>query len=143
LLRSEADLAALLELYGRVWGGKPIAVDDTNPLVDLLRLSGVARSGARKAGGVACLQVRNRIYERVFDRKWVRLHMPDAELRRQRTAFRRGLVRTAAVSTVIIGVVAGLAFSERMQARRADGLRRAADQQRQVAVAQRLETRQI
>ena len=43
-----------------------------------------------------CLRVRNRIYERVFDREWVTQHMPDAELRRQRAAYRRGLLRATA-----------------------------------------------
>src|SRR5204863_86491 len=42
LLRSEADLASLLELYGRVLDGKKANDDETNALVSLLRLSGVA-----------------------------------------------------------------------------------------------------
>jgi hypothetical protein len=46
--------------------------------------------------------VRNRIYEQVFDAQWVAAHMPDAELRRQRLAFRRGLVRAAAVASLIV-----------------------------------------
>src|SRR5205814_5228574 len=67
LLRSEAGylpegevLAALLDLYRQVWSGKPVAADDTNPLIDLLRLSGVVevrsetadeRRRTRTAGG--------------------------------------------------------------------------------------------
>ena len=43
LLRSEADLAGLLDLYGRVRTGKRVGPDDTNPLLELLRLSGVVR----------------------------------------------------------------------------------------------------
>jgi WD40 repeat protein len=103
LLRSAADPASLLELYRRVRDGRRVAVDDTNPLVDLLRLSGVARVVDGR------LQVRNRIYERVFDRAWVTQHMPDAELRRQRAAYRRGLLRATAVAAAIVGVVVGLA----------------------------------
>src|SRR5204863_1169832 len=62
LLRSQEDLTSLLDLYGKVRTGKHVAPDDTNPLLDLLRLSGIARlAGSR-------LIVRNRIYERVFDR---------------------------------------------------------------------------
>jgi hypothetical protein len=34
------------------------------------------------------LQVRNPIYERVFDREWVLLHLPDAEVRRQKAALK-------------------------------------------------------
>jgi predicted ATPase len=70
LLRSEADVTSLLDLYGQARAGKRVAVDDTNPLIDLLRLSGVVRlSGSR-------LVVRNRIYQRVFHRAWVAQHMP-------------------------------------------------------------------
>src|SRR5207249_3849055 len=68
----------------------------------------------------AMLRVRNRIYHRVFDRGWVLLHMPDAEVRRQRSAFRRGLGRAAAVGAVLLAVVgslAGVAVRERGAAR--------------------------
>ncbi len=59
----------------------------TNPLIGILRLSGIALA----TGGY--LRVRNHIYERVFDQEWVKTNMPDAELRRQRAAYRRGLLR--------------------------------------------------
>src|SRR5207248_5415088 len=91
LLNSEADRAALLDLYGQVRSGKRVALDDTNQLVSLLRLSGITQVAEGQ------LQVRNRIYERVFDRAWVTNHMPDAELRRQRAAYRLGIVRATAV----------------------------------------------
>jgi WD40 repeat protein len=117
LLRSEADLASLLDLYGQVRSGKRVAVDDTNPLVELLRLSGVARvadgqsvtpSPLHPFTPSSQLRVRNRIYARVFDEAWVRQHMPDAEVRRQRAAFRRGLVRAASIAGVVVAVMAGL-----------------------------------
>ncbi|HEU4753848.1 MAG TPA: WD40 repeat domain-containing protein, partial [Armatimonadota bacterium] len=57
----------------------------------------------------------------------MRLHMPDAELRRQQAAFRRGLLRTAAVSAGIMAVVGGLAFSERRTAQREVQQRRMAE----------------
>ena len=41
------------------------------------------------------LQVRNRIYQRVFDRRWVEANMPNPEKRRQRRAYRRGVLRAA------------------------------------------------
>ena len=80
LLKSEADLEALLDLYKKMRSGKRVADDETNPLCALLKLSGVAKV----EGGL--LKVRNRIYEHVFDREWVETHMPDAEKRRQREA---------------------------------------------------------
>jgi WD40 repeat protein/tetratricopeptide (TPR) repeat protein len=116
LLRSEVDLAGLLELYRQVRRGRRVVDDETNPLATLLRLSGVCRAER----GV--LRVRNRIYERVFDPEWVTTHMPDAELRRQKAAFRRGLARAGAVGGLIVALLAGLtgyAFSQRDRARSA------------------------
>jgi WD40 repeat protein len=113
LLRNEADLASVLDLYGRVRRGQRMAVDDTNPLVDLLRLSGVTRLSGNR------LVVRNQIYERVFDQHWVTQHMPDAELRRQRVAYRRGLVRAATAAAVIVAAMAGLALTALGYAHRA------------------------
>src|SRR5207253_2168303 len=55
------------------------------------------------------LRVRNRIYERVFDRAWVAQHMPDAELRRQRRAYRAGLARAASAAGIALLIVSGLA----------------------------------
>jgi WD40 repeat protein len=114
LLKSEADRASLLDLYAQVRRGKQVRDEETNQLVSLLRLSGIVRASA------GCLRVRNRIYERVFDPQWVIRHMPDAELRRQRAAFRRGLLRATAVSAAVLVVVAGLALVALSQARRAE-----------------------
>ena len=68
----------LLDLYGRVRRSRRVPDDETNPLVSVLRLSGITRVVE------GLLEVRNRIYERVFDREWVEANMPDAEKRRQR-----------------------------------------------------------
>jgi WD40 repeat protein len=145
ILRSDADLPALLDLYSRVRSSKRVAMDDTNPLIDLLRLSGIIRiaederpttndrrecpppSALRRwlfvvgRSSSPRLQVRNRIYAQVFNREWLKASMPDAELRRQRSAFRRGLLRSAAVACAVVGVVGALALSavrERDHARR-------------------------
>jgi WD40 repeat protein len=114
LLRSEVELAALLDLYGRIRKGERVRPDDTNALLDVLRLSGILRLEAGR------LVVRNRIYDRVFDRAWVVQHMPDAELRRQRLAYRRGLARAAALSGVVLAVMAGLTGAAVTQAGRAE-----------------------
>jgi WD40 repeat protein len=83
LLRGEADVASLLSLYTRVRSPQQeVADDETNPLVTLLRLSGVAREER------GCLKVRNRIYARVFDQRWVDTNLPDAEIRRLRAEAR-------------------------------------------------------
>lgn len=103
LLRSGADLTALLNLYAKVRRGKTVPDVDSDPLVSILRLSGITR------GAQGLLQVRNRIYERVFDTAWVTANLPDFEVRRQREAYRRGVWRTTLVSAIILTVVVSLA----------------------------------
>jgi hypothetical protein len=99
LLRSEVDTPSLLTLYGKVWSGKRVPDDETNPLVTVLRLAGITRVEGRR------LKVHNRIYARVFDDRWVTSNLPGAELRRQRTAFLRGLkVASAFAIPLLIAV---------------------------------------
>jgi len=114
LLRSEVDLAGLLTVYSEALARKQAPDDVTNPLITTLRLSGVTRS----ENGL--LKVRNRIYEQVFGREWVKENMPDAELRRQRAAFRRGLLRAAAIAALIIAAIGSLAFVALWQRKRAE-----------------------
>jgi WD40 repeat protein len=96
MLRSDVDLAALLELYAAVRNGTVVADDEASPLVTVLKLSGIARVTR------GLLRVRNRIYERVFNEEWIRKEMPGAEVRRQRRAFTRGFLRAAAVGAVVL-----------------------------------------
>lgn len=103
LLRSEADVAALLDLYEKVRTNHRMRYEDTDPLCGILRLSGVVTV----AKGL--LKLRNRIYERVFDGAWVRAHLPDAERVRQQQAYRRGLLRATLVGAVGLVVVSSLA----------------------------------
>jgi WD40 repeat protein len=104
LLRSGPDVTAILNLYARVRQRKKVADDDSQPLVSILKLSGVTRS----EDGV--LRVSNRIYQRVFNGDWIKQNLPGAELRRQRAAFRRGVIRTMAVAGVILAIMATLAI---------------------------------
>jgi len=98
--------SAILELYRKILHGRlPVADDDTNRLVALLKLSGITRSENGQ------LKVRCRIYERVFDRAWIDSSMPDAELKRQRRAFRNGVLRTASIAAVILTIVTMFAVS--------------------------------
>ena len=112
LLRAEADLTALLDLYGRVHSGKAVPDDPADPLVCLLRLSGIIRVSQ------GLLDVRNRIYRQVFDRTWVATNLPGAEMRRQHRAFRRGLLRGAALVGLALGVVVAAAALHRQAERR-------------------------
>lgn len=102
ILRSEVDTPGLLTLYGKVRAGRKIRDDDTNTLIGVLRLSGITRTDR------GILKLRNRIYERVFDRDWIMANMPGAELRRQRSAYKRGLrvAALAAIPLIAAGVFA-------------------------------------
>jgi WD40 repeat protein len=123
LLRSEVDLAGLLSLYAEAHRSKRVRYEETDPFINVLRLSGVARV----VDGT--LRVRNRIYERAFDQAWIREHMPDAEVRRQRAAYLRGVRRTFAVAAVVVAAIAGLAFTAFQQRNRAAEQRLRAERQ--------------
>ncbi|HEX8199691.1 MAG TPA: AAA-like domain-containing protein, partial [Isosphaeraceae bacterium] len=94
------DCAGVLELYWRV-RTKPVQAwdDEQGPDADVLRISGITRADAGR------LVVRNRIYKRVFNRKWIRDNMPDAEARRQVAAFRKGALLVGMAILAVIGVV--------------------------------------
>lgn len=97
--------ADLLSAYARAWRGKPLQDDESNRVTALLKLSGIMRSENGQ------LKVRNRIYETVFGRSWIRENMPGQELRRQRRAFWIGVFRTTAIAAVVIGIIGYLAWS--------------------------------
>ncbi|MBL8207784.1 MAG: AAA-like domain-containing protein [Blastocatellia bacterium] len=113
LLKSEADRAALLDLYKKLRENKRVKDDETNPLISVLRLSGITRVTQ------GLLYVRNRIYYRVFDREWVLANLPDAEVQRQKAAYRRGVMRTATIAAVMLAVVSSLALLAYWQRNRA------------------------
>ena len=63
------------------------------------------------------LCVRNRVYARVFDRGWIRDNMPHQELRRQKAAYRKGIMLTALVTILpILGLVLYSTFERRSEA---------------------------
>ena len=70
------------------------------------------------------LAPRNRIYARVFDTRWVREHMPDAERRRQRAAYWKGVRRTALMAGALFGVISALTLFALLQWRKASRLQR-------------------
>ena len=74
ILRTEADLARLLGLYEQVLKEERVPDDETNDLINQLRLAGIVDVSE------GFLRVRNRIYGRVFDQAWIDANVPDAEL---------------------------------------------------------------
>jgi hypothetical protein len=73
ILRTEAELAAVLDLYNGVRKGKRVADDEASALVSTLKLSGVVKV----KNGI--LVLRNRIYDHVFDAEWVQASVPSGE----------------------------------------------------------------
>jgi WD40 repeat protein/Flp pilus assembly protein TadD len=133
ILRSEADFAGLLELYDKVRQQKHVPDDETNPLLSILRLSGITKV----VNGL--LRVRNRIYYRAFDKQWVIANMPDAELRRQRAAYRRGILRATGIAGLVLTIMVGLVLTAVGQRNRAEEEKARADrnaQEAQLALAQ-------
>ena len=96
LLAGDVPPAEVLGAYAAVLQGKGRA-QEGGGATDALRLAGIVRERA------GALVVRNRIYERVFDHRWIRHHVPITEQQRQRAAFLRGALQTAAIASVLIG----------------------------------------
>jgi len=103
LLRTEGDLTGRLEELSRAITGVRVRDEDESPHVEVLRLSGVVRMDG------SLLRIRNRIYERAFDRRWIRAQMPGAELRRQQAAYRQGVVRATAIAGLVITLLGSFA----------------------------------
>src|SRR5262249_34560295 len=71
MVQDENDPAGLLDLYSKIKGRKPVPDDSTNALIGVLHLSGIIRTQD------GLLKVRNRIYNRSFNEKWIAANMPD------------------------------------------------------------------
>lgn len=104
LLKSDADIADLLSLYARMARRLPVRNEKANRLVDVLLLAGMVRVDE------GSFVVRNRIYAFVFDQAWIREHLPHAEVRRQRAAFRRGVLRAGGIFAVFATIMGGMAL---------------------------------
>ncbi|RYG33511.1 hypothetical protein EON81_17985 [bacterium] len=122
----ERERADALDLYNQMRkGGVPD--DEANAAAARIKMSGIAQT----EGGV--MRVRNRIYEKAFDADWIRENMPGQELRRQRRAYRLGVVRTALAAGAILSVIATLMVLAILNAGRANRAETAARQQRDEA----------
>jgi WD40 repeat protein len=103
-LSPEERRVQVLDLYGRMLRHKNVSASEENPIVDTLRLSGV---GADASG---CLGIRNRVYRKVFDEEWRRSNLPDAEVRRLRSAAKRAVIYTGLISSVVLLAVSATAL---------------------------------
>ncbi len=113
----DEERANVLSLYGSMLK-TGIADDEANPAAARIKMSGVARLQNGR------LTIRNRIYQEVFGKDWIQENMPGQELRRQRKAFWKGVLRTGALAGTAVAVIGALAI----KATRAEHL--AADHER-------------
>jgi len=102
ILRSELERATLLQLYRQVLNRSGAPDDGSSSFVVALRLAGIVRRDRER------LRVRNRIYARVFDRRWIEANLSDAERSRQREAYFRGVRRAAMIAAAIGLIMVGL-----------------------------------
>lgn len=116
--------ARMLETYRQVRESR-VKDDDTDPVVSVLKLSGLTRV----LNGY--LVVRNRVYFRAFDRSWVEANLPEAEALRQRNAARRATFRVALGAGGVVAVVLALAGFGFWQARTARQLLAQRDEEAQ------------
>ena len=101
LTKRSPDIAGGLTVYRKVLLNKQKVLDEEQSLVKShLKLSGVVK---RRSDGV--LQVRNRIYQQVFDLAWVREHLPINWIKRlRRAAITSGIIFL--VATAPLGIFA-------------------------------------
>ncbi len=130
-LSLEEARSALLDVYGRMirYGSVPFVAEDT--VCDNLTLAGVAMTR------VGTLVPRNRLYSTVFDRRWIRANLPDAEVRRQRRAARKTAVQVGSTACAVM-LVFGLLTTNIWRLSRERGtaianLKRIARESRQIA----------
>ncbi|WP_394793832.1 AAA-like domain-containing protein [Armatimonas sp.] len=111
VLRHE-DSSALLSLYRQALQS-PVPYDYADPIADMLRLSGlvIAQRGR--------LRIRNRIYRRLFNRRWISENLQQAEIVRQRKAMWKGVRRASLLYGALTAVAVLVALLNR-EAKRAD-----------------------
>ncbi len=114
MLRSAVDAIALLTLYSQILRGSRVQDDPAHPLISVLHLSGVVRAENGH------LKVRNRIYQRVFNKDFVAANQPLDEVQRQRAAERRGRLKAFAVAAPIILLFLILAVMALLERKKAD-----------------------
>jgi len=73
LLHSDAPLPEVLQTYGRVRSGGPVAVEAAPAVLTVLQMAGVVCMAEGR------LRVRNRIYEQVFNQAWLKRVSPQID----------------------------------------------------------------
>ncbi|HEV2473188.1 MAG TPA: AAA-like domain-containing protein, partial [Chthonomonadales bacterium] len=109
-LHGDADPTAVLALYSRVLKCRQVAIDPANPVQGALKLAGLAHPRQGR------LQRRNRIYSRVFDRRWIAHSLPDQTRRVRIAAMREGFLRAGIPAAAVVLLTSTLTvYSLRMR----------------------------
>ena len=105
--------ANILSAYQTALNGRhKLQDDEANRIVAVLKMSGLVRPDGK------ALVPRNRIYEHVFTKDWIKENMPGQELRRQKKAYSLGVLRTGIIAAVIVLNVSFLTIDYHLAARR-------------------------
>ncbi len=91
------DSQAVLAIYRDVVSGRRIPDNRQSQFVTHLKLSGIVRAQA------GLLTIQNRVYEHVFDRKWVAKQWPEHWIKRVPPAV-IGLIAACFVATILLGL---------------------------------------
>ena len=121
LTKRAPDNVAVLEAYRAVRMGQAVPDEERSAVKSHLKLSGVVRV----VDGV--LVMRNRIYETVFDLRWVRAHWPESFLKRHAAFVAAASLILLFIALVVFGI------SQRSSRAKAEDSAREAQEQRDVA----------
>jgi hypothetical protein len=92
----------LLQVYEKILRGKSVLDEERSPAKNELKLTGLVRASAQGKSDPVRLEVRNRIYQTVFDQEWVQKNLP-----RSRT---RQVTLLATLLVFLAFIVAGVAI---------------------------------
>jgi tetratricopeptide (TPR) repeat protein len=100
-IRESPDREKLLSIYSKVRSGKSVPDEERDPVRSQLKLSGLVISSSRGE-----LMVRNRIYETVFNKEWIKDNTPTVTTKR---------IILAAVAVIVLSLLAGIYIINRQQ----------------------------
>lgn len=101
-LTAEESRSQVLEVYGELLRSDLAPGRQDALLVATLLLSGVAKEERGR------IRPRNRVYRTLFNERWRRSNLPDAEARRQRAASVRAAWKVGTVAGLVLASFAGL-----------------------------------
>jgi len=99
-IESSPNKSKMLQIYGQVLRRKEVMDEERSPAKNELKLTGLLRPTLHGQ-----LEVRNRIYETVFDLDWVRRNLPQSRMRQ--------VVLLTSLLAIVAFIIAGYAIYQR------------------------------